>query len=87
MYERLSVEQPVTRIILKLQGNEQACVSLNVRHGILFENYANILGDENEEVRRGLQELHLSGDLHSSSRAATPRNSDQISVYKDVDGI
>lgn len=54
LYQRLAVEKPTTDIIHQLVQVEEARRELNVRNGIMFENHANTLSDDNDEVQQSL---------------------------------
>ncbi|KAH6672621.1 hypothetical protein B0J14DRAFT_77847 [Halenospora varia] len=84
-YQRFAVERPTTNIISRLQQIEEARHEFNLGDGIIFENHANTLSDNNEEVRQSLENLRLSGK-QSSSTNPKPKDADQICVYKEADG-
>ena len=83
-YQRLAMERPTTNIISQLRGIEEARRELNLCDGIIFENHANTLADTNDEVLQSLQNLRLSRRQQAPSSKA--KDSDQICVYKEVDG-
>ncbi|KAG4430456.1 hypothetical protein IFR05_014064 [Cadophora sp. M221] len=85
-YQRLAVERPTTHIISHLQQIEEARRGFNLSGGIIFENHANTLSDNNEEVQQSLQDLRISSKGQASSSNPKPRNADQICVYKEADG-
>jgi hypothetical protein len=85
-YQRLAVERPTTHIISQLQRIEEARYTFDLGEGIIFENHANTLSDNNEEVQQSLQDLRISRKGHDSSSNPKPRNADQICVYKEADG-
>ena len=84
-YQRLAIERPTTNIISHLQEIREARRAFSLGDGIIFENHANTLSDNNEEVQQSLQNLHISSKQASSSNPK-PRNADQICVYKEIDG-
>jgi len=75
-----------THIISHLQQIEEARYAFDLGEGIIFENYANTLSDSNEEVQQSLQDLCISSKGQALSSNPKPRNTDQICVYKEVDG-
>ncbi|KAL5312936.1 hypothetical protein ACEPPN_019362 [Leptodophora sp. 'Broadleaf-Isolate-01'] len=85
-YQRLAVERPTTHIISHLQRIEEARHAFDLGEGIIFENHANTLSDNNEEVQQSLQDLHILSKGQASSSNPKPRNADQICVYKEADG-
>ncbi|KAH8799457.1 hypothetical protein F5884DRAFT_128577 [Xylogone sp. PMI_703] len=85
-YQRLAVERPTTNIISQLQRIEEARRAFNLGEGIIFENHANTLSDNSEEVQQSLQFLSVSDRGQASSSNPKPRNTDQICVYKNADG-
>jgi hypothetical protein len=85
-YQRLAIERPTTNIISHLQGIREARLAFNLSDGIIFENHANTLSDNNEEVQQSLQNLRISNQQQASSSNPKPRNADQICVYKEIDG-
>jgi hypothetical protein len=48
----------------------------NLGNGIIFENYANTLSNNNEEVRQSLENLRLLSKQQSSSKNPKPKNAD-----------
>merc|ERR1711977_406729 len=66
-YQRSAVERPTTHIISHLQQVEEARGEFNLGGGIVFENHANTLSDNNEEVQQSLHNLRISSRVHSSS--------------------
>jgi hypothetical protein len=93
-YQRLAIERPTTNIVSHLLQIDEARRRFNLGGGIIFENHANTLSDNNDEVQDSLQNLHISrqGQPSSSrqgqpsSSNTKPRNADQICVYKEADG-
>ena len=86
VYQRFTVERPTTNIISRLQQIEEARRLFNLGDGIIFENHANTLSDNNEEVRQSLEDLRLSNKQQPSTANPNPKNADQICVYKETDG-
>jgi len=58
-YQRLAIERPATNIISYLLGMEGARHTFNLGEGIIFENHANTLSDNNNEVQQSLQKLRI----------------------------
>ncbi|KAH8799418.1 hypothetical protein F5884DRAFT_758446 [Xylogone sp. PMI_703] len=85
-YQRLAVERPTTNIISHLQQIEEARHAFNLGEGIIFENHANTLSDNNEEVQQSLQILSISDKRQASNSNPKPRNTDQVCIYKNADG-
>ena len=85
-YQRSAVERPTTHIISHLQQVEEARGEFNLGGGIVFENHANTLSDNNEEVQQSLHNLRISAKGLDSTSNPKPRNADQICVYKEADG-
>ena len=85
-YQRFAVEQPTAIIVRYLCKNPTARLAFNLGDGFSFENHANTLGDTNEEVRQGLEDLQLSSKHKKSRSNPKPKDADQICVYVDMDG-
>ena len=85
-YQRLAIERPATNIISYLLGIEEARHAFNLGEGIIFENHANTLSDNNDEVQQSLQNLRISNKKQTSRSDPKPRSTDQICVYKGADG-
>jgi hypothetical protein len=65
---------------------DEARREFNLDGGIIFENHANTLSDNNEEVQQSLRDLRISSKGQSLNSNPKPRNADQICVYKEADG-
>ncbi|TAQ86187.1 hypothetical protein B7494_g5489 [Chlorociboria aeruginascens] len=85
-YQSFAVDRPTTNIISHLVQIEEARREFNLGDGIIFENHANTLSDNDEEVRQSLENLRLSKKAQSSSLNPKPKYSDQICVFKETDG-
>ena len=50
-YQRFTAERPTVNIISRLRWTDEACYKFNLGDGIIFENHANTLGGNTEEIR------------------------------------
>ncbi|KAH6719535.1 hypothetical protein BKA61DRAFT_571536 [Leptodontidium sp. MPI-SDFR-AT-0119] len=76
-YQRLAVERPTTHIISHLQQVEEARREFNLGGGIIFENHANTLSDNNEEVQQ--RSMNIPEDV--INRITIPTDPEEKFVY------
>jgi hypothetical protein len=81
-HQQLAVESPISNIVGALSQMEGACEKFKLGHGLKFENHANTLDEEVEEVQQRLQAQALSRREEKTPAAV---KADRICVCKDVE--
>ncbi|PGH02617.1 hypothetical protein AJ80_08829 [Polytolypa hystricis UAMH7299] len=81
-HQQLSVEKPISIIIAALSKMEGARERFGLGCGVKFENHANTLDEEVEEVQQRLQAQEIST---TEAKLSRPVAADRICVYKDIE--
>jgi len=79
-HQQLAVESSIGEIIAALSTMEGAREQFRLGRGVKFENHANTLDEEIEEVQERLQELS-----HGDDKAPGLIKADRICVYRDTE--
>ncbi|PGH33222.1 hypothetical protein GX50_03984 [[Emmonsia] crescens] len=81
-HQQLSIEKPISTIIAALSEMEGAHKRFSLGRGVMFENHANTLDEQVEEVQQHLEAQALS---NTDTVALTLVRADRICVYKDME--